>query len=502
MKSTTDFLHHHTNNCIDKSGMNKELGKKISIPEWYAGKNIFISGSTGFLGKILVEKLLRDCPDLNALYLMIRAKRGQGPEERRKDYINHLVFKEVRETNPAQLDKIKVIQGDVLEDQLGISDNDRNTLHENIDIVFHCAANVRFDQPLKQAVQFNTLGTHKMLQLAENMKKIQAFVHVSTTYCQCNEEVLEERRYPAKHHPLGVAQMCELLGEDMIAEITPKLLNGLPNTYAYTKGLTEELLWDFRSKFPIAVARPSIVFSAWKQPIPGWIEGMNGPTGLAIGAARGVIRSMHCNPDYNIDAIPVDVTINGIIAIAWQRGCRDDRDIFYVNLTERSNFLTWGESLEIGRQNFYKYPLCFSLWYPDGSLKSNYYHHILCVIFFHYLPALLIDGLLMVLRKKPFMWRVQKKVSNGLKVLQYYTTKPWVFKTDHFQALEDSLNEKDKETFYMDTSKMDWRPYLLDYAMCTRTYILKEPPETLPKARANLQRLYYLDRFVQLNAMH
>lgn len=50
---------------------------------------------------------------------------------------------------------------------------------------------------------------------------------------------------------------------------------------------------------------------------------MNGPTGLAIGAARGVIRSMHCNPDYNIDAIPVDVTINGIIAIAWQRGLRE-----------------------------------------------------------------------------------------------------------------------------------------------------------------------------------
>lgn len=71
--------------------MNLDLGKKISIPDWYAGKNIFISGSTGFLGKILVEKLLRDCPNVNVLYLMIRPKRGQGPEERRKDYINHLV---------------------------------------------------------------------------------------------------------------------------------------------------------------------------------------------------------------------------------------------------------------------------------------------------------------------------------------------------------------------------------------------------------------------------
>lgn len=66
-----------------------------------------------------------------------------------------------------------------------------------------------------------------------------------------------------------------------------------------------------------------IVFASWKHPIPGWSEGTNGPTGLAIGAARGVIRSMHCNPDYHVDAIPVDVTINGIIAIAWQRGSRE-----------------------------------------------------------------------------------------------------------------------------------------------------------------------------------
>lgn len=194
----------------------------IGIPEWYAGKSIFISGSTGFLGKVLVFKLLRDCPDIAQLYLMIRAKRGKSPVQRRAEYVNHLLFNKIRETAPAQLDKITVIQGDVLEQELGIIDNDRNTLLEKIDVVFHCAANVRFDQPLQGAVQFNTLGTHKMLQLAESMKNLKAFVHVSTTYCQCNEQVLEERRYPAKHHPLAVAQMCTMMGDDVIQEITPK----------------------------------------------------------------------------------------------------------------------------------------------------------------------------------------------------------------------------------------------------------------------------------------
>ncbi len=64
-----------------------------SIPEWFAGKRIFITGATGFMGKVLVEKLLRDCPDVTQLYLLIRPKRGVEPAQRREDYINHFVSK-------------------------------------------------------------------------------------------------------------------------------------------------------------------------------------------------------------------------------------------------------------------------------------------------------------------------------------------------------------------------------------------------------------------------
>lgn len=62
-----------------------------SIPEWFSGKSVFITGATGFMGKVLVEKLLRDCPDVAQLYLLIRPKRGVEPAQRREDYINHFV---------------------------------------------------------------------------------------------------------------------------------------------------------------------------------------------------------------------------------------------------------------------------------------------------------------------------------------------------------------------------------------------------------------------------
>nr|CAD7610859.1 unnamed protein product [Timema genevievae] len=46
------------------------------IAEFYRGRCIMITGATGFMGKVLVEKLLRSCPDIANIYLLMRPKRG------------------------------------------------------------------------------------------------------------------------------------------------------------------------------------------------------------------------------------------------------------------------------------------------------------------------------------------------------------------------------------------------------------------------------------------
>ena len=53
-----------------------------SVAEYYTGKTIFITGGTGFLGKVLVEKLLRSCPDVKKIYLLVRPKGDVSSEER------------------------------------------------------------------------------------------------------------------------------------------------------------------------------------------------------------------------------------------------------------------------------------------------------------------------------------------------------------------------------------------------------------------------------------
>lgn len=54
----------------------------LTIPEFYANRDILISGGSGFMGQVLIEKLLRSCSDVNSIFVMMRPKKGKSPKER------------------------------------------------------------------------------------------------------------------------------------------------------------------------------------------------------------------------------------------------------------------------------------------------------------------------------------------------------------------------------------------------------------------------------------
>ena len=60
-----------------------------------------------------------------------------------------------------------------------------------------------------------------------------------------------------------------------------RLVGKCPNTYAYTKAIAEQLLREEHGDIPLAIVRPSTVTAAFKEPMPGWIDNINGPTGLS-----------------------------------------------------------------------------------------------------------------------------------------------------------------------------------------------------------------------------
>lgn len=68
------------------SQMNSEESSQIS--SYFKDKCIFITGATGFLGKVLVEKLLRSCSDLKSIYVMVRSKKGKPASDRLEEILN------------------------------------------------------------------------------------------------------------------------------------------------------------------------------------------------------------------------------------------------------------------------------------------------------------------------------------------------------------------------------------------------------------------------------
>lgn len=57
-----------------------EVGPRVA--DVYAGRSVLVTGATGFLGKVLIEKLLFSVTGIKNVYLLIRAKNGLGPKQR------------------------------------------------------------------------------------------------------------------------------------------------------------------------------------------------------------------------------------------------------------------------------------------------------------------------------------------------------------------------------------------------------------------------------------
>jgi alcohol-forming fatty acyl-CoA reductase len=289
-----------------------------TIPEFYADQEIFVTGGSGFMGKVLIEKLLRSCPEIKSIYVLLRPKKGKLIDERLNAILDLPLFDPLKNHNAKILEKLIPITGDVTELKLGISDADLNRM-KNVSIIFHSAASVRFDDTLKYAVMMNTRGTREIMQLAKGLKSIKVVMHVSTTYSHPELKVVGECIHEPYVDWQKTIKICEKMDEHVLNMLTPKYTTFMPNTYTFTKALAEQVVDDHKNDLPIVMFRPSIVISTMKDPFPGWIDNFNGPVGMLVGSGIGITRTMYCNPDNIADFTPVDVCIKAMIIAAWKR---------------------------------------------------------------------------------------------------------------------------------------------------------------------------------------
>ncbi|XP_045508563.1 putative fatty acyl-CoA reductase CG5065 [Colias croceus] len=471
----------------------------VPVADFYAEKSIFVTGGTGFMGKVLVEKLLRSCPKIKNIYLLMRPKKGQDVTSRLSELTQSPLFETLRRDRPHELNKIVPIVGDITEPQLGISNADQDMLCREVSIVFHSAATVKFDEKLKLSVTINMLGTQQLVQLCHRMLALEALVHVSTAYCNCEKESVEEMVYPPPAHPEHVVTLVQTLPDELVDRITPDLVGDRPNTYTFTKALAEDMLIRECGNLPVAIVRPSIVLSSLKEPVKGWVDNWNGPNGIIAAVGKGLFRTMLGSGSRVADLVPVDTVINLMIVCAWRTHLKRGEGVVVYNCcTGQQNPITWSHFVRTCFKYMRKHPFSDLFWYPDGDITSNRLKHSVLSLLQHRAPAAALDALATAAGRKPTMIRVQNKLEKASACLEYFTTRQWAFADGNVRELCASLAPRDREAFDFDVSAIDWDKYIESYVLGIRCFLFKESPDTLPKSRRVLRRLHIVHTLVQV----
>ncbi|XP_057663817.1 fatty acyl-CoA reductase wat-like isoform X1 [Diorhabda carinulata] len=476
------------------------------IQEFYKDTNIFVTGATGFLGNILLEKLLRSCHNLSTIYILVRSKKGKTVNTRIEEIFDDVLFDRMKKINPKFQHKIVGIAGDCSLPDLGLSSQDRKTLIEETHIVFHVAATVRFDEKLKTAVDINVRATEYMLNLAHSMPKLKSFIHVSTAYANCTGDVIEEKIYPPAMDHKKLITMSDILSEKLLDTLTPTILDKYPNTYAFTKQIAEDVVKTHGENLPVGITRPSVVISTYKEPVKAWINNMYGCTGMVAGAGLGLIRTMYCDGNVNANVVPVDMCVNSMITAAWDvsekfieaKTQNKEYEIPVYNF-ESSNecAITWNEFMGTNLKYGVNVPSSRAIWYFCFSLQSNYFLYLLFRFFLHTVPAYIVDGALLCMGQKPKMYNVYRKIHKFSGVLSYFTKKTWIFKSNNVQRVCKKLSKRDNEIFFCDLSQINWDEYSKHFIRGIRIYLVNDPMETLPQAIVRWKRLYWAHQIVK-----
>nr|XP_032525853.1 fatty acyl-CoA reductase wat-like isoform X1 [Danaus plexippus plexippus] len=480
----------------------EEKMEESQIQKAFAGSTILLTGGTGFLGKLLVEKLLRSCPDVKKIYLLTRPKKNKDIIKRLQEQFDDCLYDKLRKERPDFIQKIQVVDGDVSKIGLGINDEDRKNIINEVEYIFHGAATVRFDEALKTAVLINVRGTREMLVLARACTKLRALVHISTAYSNCPLKEIDEKFYES---PLSAEKMIDLvesMDDKTLNTITPGILGEFPNTYAYTKFLAEDIVQKNSYGLPVAVNRPSIVVGTAKEPLLGWIDNVYGPTGVVVGAGVGLIHTLNCDPKAVADLVPGDYVVNSVIAAAWkmardhpgnhEEAPMDQLPVIYNYVSSEQKPLTWEMFMKYNELYGIETPPLQAVWAYLLILTPNIFFYKFCCLLMHWFPAYVVDGVCFLIGKKLMLRKAYTKIEKFSAVIGYFALRQWKFHNNNTQGLFKEMCGVDREMFDFDIGSLDWNEYHKSYVTGVRQYLLKDPLETIPQAKKKFMRLKFL----------
>ncbi|XP_073049363.1 fatty acyl-CoA reductase 2, chloroplastic-like [Primulina eburnea] len=502
----------------------EEYGKNhtgVGIVEFFQGKNIFITGASGLVGKVLVEKILRST-SVEKIYVLIKANNKKAALDRlTKEIINSELFKCLQEQHGKSYasfvrDKLIPIVGDITKPNLGMDNESANAIMKDVDVIIQSAASTTLNDRYDLLIDLNANAPQRLMRFAKSCKNLKLFVHISTAYVNGRREgmILEKpltmgENVRSKENGLNDQNgSCSFLrldlgdelwlsrrsslssDQDLIIDATKYLkklgqeraeLYGWYNAYHMTKAMGEMIIHEIKGDVPVLIIRPSVIESCYQGPLPGWIQGnrMYDPVILSFG--KGQLPAYLADPQVSMDIIPVDMVANTTVAAIAKHGRleKQELNVYHVASATR-NPLRFCDFFDIIHEYFASNPLPNSKCESDMIKKmkcfdnfDDFSEHTRHRIWERYRStngAVGTDEKLVQKLCKP-------KVAYAERLCKMYEFVGFIkgrFHTGNTLRLLQEMSEQEQLSFEIDVTKIDWRKYFQEiHIPGLRKYVLK-----------------------------
>jgi fatty acyl-CoA reductase len=499
----------------------------LSVVESFAHKRVLITGVTGFLGKAILEKILRETPDVSKVYVLVRSSARLSAHERcMADVFDSSLFGVLRDKHGAGFDafiasKVEVISGELTAPLFGLQEVEFSKIAKSLDLVINSAASVNFREAMDQALKINTLSLNNIVALTQykgdsaNPTKV---LQVSTCYVNgfnrgvMREEVVSPASglIPRKDddtfeiQPV-IAQLNAKIDRIYQATDNPdkqqkKLIQlgiqqsqhfGWNDTYTFTKWLGEQLLIQALDKKNVTILRPSIIESAVSSPLPGWVEGVKVADALIYAYAKGRVSIFPGEDSGVLDVIPVDLVANSALMCSAQLFQKSTTYRIYQCCSGRLNPIKLKQFIDYVQQaslqQYKELPKLFA-GKPQDTFKT-----VSPKTFRLYMAALKGSTWLKTIIGRSFgsksAGRLMEKANTTASlamIFGFYTAPKYRFDSLQLEQLQSRFSVVEQKAFNTKADSYSWKVYLQNIHLAgLHKYALAGKPDLTQKTDAN-----------------
>jgi len=497
---------------------------KLSVSQALAGRRVLLPGTTGFIGKALLEKLMREVPGIAQFVLLLRGdQRHPDPTQRlHAQVLASPVFDRLRQSEPERFlhtvqHPLRVLPGEITAPRLGLSVAAFDALAGEVDVIVNVAASVNFREPLDRALAINTVPMQELARLAQAGQV--PLVQVSTCYVNgFHRGRIAETLAPPAHtalarHPDGSFEVGSLIEslQHAVAAVKQRVTepaaqeralvdlgvrearrHGWNDTYTFTKWLGEQIAWHAMHGGTLSIVRPAIVESAWREPRPGWIEGMKVGDAIVLAYARGKTRLFPARPAGIADIIPVDLVANSLVLATAEAVLRPGRRRIYQAGSSTSNPVRVGDYVRWCQREMRENPSAYPRLIRQPLDKP--FRTVPRTLFLAYL-ALGLAGATAAHRLARVLgfggaprWLEAMQTTRELAIVfSFYTSPHYVFESRRLLALAASFEQADRQRFEVDARCYDWPEYIARVHLPgLERYAVKDRAAEAPRVAAEI----------------